>query len=859
MTKVFFLFLLIFINAIVFQNTATANNVYSTENDSSIYNTANHLLALTVDELVEIVDVNPELSKEGRKPLLMIHGWSFDGKPASPGSGFWNHFRRYLLDNPDLKDNFKPYYVEYWSNYVTIHEIAEALRDKMEEAGLHEETVVIMAHSMGGLVARSFMNEHTFASGPAKGLKCGQMVDRLITLGTPHHGSPMANGPARNARLNFPQNLFTSILEAYVFKDMKYNEINRSELRWSNFDNLLNYERYTDEKNQWLVNLNLDTQFDNKTICYTASIDGKFHSNPQNYDEEYELGSWIIYNGLDMVNDGIVPLSSASFSGHDVYRTRHFNHYNHADIIRGKTNKNELFDPMKTDLLEVRPLRLIWPNTSNDLFVKHSQMHEIIWEAPKNISKINIYFSTDNGNTYSVLSENIDAQTGRYTWLAPEINSSECLIKITNAYNEHENAVSVTPFTVFNNHIAFTTPSRTRYFFNYTENSIEWMHEGLNSEVTITYIDSTHNLSQVIVENLPSTSGENTFVMPANTSLLPSSNAYLKAEMYNFEADVFDEESYIFFSEIFKMFPSPALEFISPATNPIDYFGIEGEPLVVNESYHIGWKQEGEIAHVELFLCGENKEIISHIATIIDEPWPETIKYIEWVVPDIIGDEFYFMAEAGATDDSVLFSSFSQNSFRINYRTHIVSPENNEKQVWYYPCFTVDAPAGATKFEFELSLNNEEESPPISFESNEPVFCIEENSGNKLQAGSEYKLLAWAWIENHRTYADQIIFTVTEEENAISFSKTEDSNSFYCYPNPAKETTTFSFNILNSEKVKLVIYDLNGRPIHVIEEGLFSDGKHNIEWQVPASLKSGSYLCTLKTNNRLHTTFLLLQ
>ena len=39
------------------------------------------------DELVEIVDVSPELELEGRKPLLLIHGWSFEGKPAPPGGG----------------------------------------------------------------------------------------------------------------------------------------------------------------------------------------------------------------------------------------------------------------------------------------------------------------------------------------------------------------------------------------------------------------------------------------------------------------------------------------------------------------------------------------------------------------------------------------------------------------------------------------------------------------------------------------------------------------------------------------------------------------------------------------------------
>ncbi|HPR61762.1 MAG TPA: hypothetical protein PLF35_12485, partial [Prolixibacteraceae bacterium] len=32
-----------------------------------------------IDNLLVIEDVSPELSLEGRKPLLLIHGWSFEG------------------------------------------------------------------------------------------------------------------------------------------------------------------------------------------------------------------------------------------------------------------------------------------------------------------------------------------------------------------------------------------------------------------------------------------------------------------------------------------------------------------------------------------------------------------------------------------------------------------------------------------------------------------------------------------------------------------------------------------------------------------------------------------------------------
>jgi CheY-like chemotaxis protein len=66
-----------------------------------------------------------------------------------------------------------------------------ALQAAVEElcAATGATQVAIVAHSMGGLVARAWMRAH----GSAR-------VARLITLGTPHHGTSLANfGPGANA------------------------------------------------------------------------------------------------------------------------------------------------------------------------------------------------------------------------------------------------------------------------------------------------------------------------------------------------------------------------------------------------------------------------------------------------------------------------------------------------------------------------------------------------------------------------------------------------------------------------------------------------------------------------------------
>ncbi|HKK81281.1 MAG TPA: hypothetical protein VJ909_03475, partial [Prolixibacteraceae bacterium] len=310
--------------------------------------------AVEVDSLLYIEDVCPEMDTTGRIPLLLVHGWKFGETPSPPSGGYWNFFRDYLKANSELAEKSKPYYVRYWSNYVSVPEIADELRRKIEEAGFHQKKIAIAAHSMGGLVARSYMEEQVFSTGRHEGQKCGGMVDLLITLGTPHHGSPMANSKARNAHYDFFTNILLAIFEEAVFSETRYDDVNRSDLRWDNYDDLMDYELFADEKNLWLDSLNKKYEFYHKTTCYYGSVKGDKNASTSTTEGQYKVGAYRIEEGFDFKNDGIVPEASAKLDGYTVKNLRYFKGYNHADINRGIDGKREdLFDSLKTDLLEI--------------------------------------------------------------------------------------------------------------------------------------------------------------------------------------------------------------------------------------------------------------------------------------------------------------------------------------------------------------------------------------------------------------------------------------------------------------------------------------------------------------------------
>lgn len=105
-------------------------------------------------------------------PVLLIHGYGCN-------SGYWHWMSKalqearishYALDMEPVLSSI--------DSYVAL--IESAIQRVRAETG--SDQVVIVAHSMGGLAARAYLRDMGNAS-----------VAKVITLGTPHHGTTLAN------------------------------------------------------------------------------------------------------------------------------------------------------------------------------------------------------------------------------------------------------------------------------------------------------------------------------------------------------------------------------------------------------------------------------------------------------------------------------------------------------------------------------------------------------------------------------------------------------------------------------------------------------------------------------------------
>ena len=117
----------------------------------------------------EEMDRDIWMADSGTKGIvLIVHGWSSGHK----------HFTS--LATELAQDRWTVYAVDYICG-ERVEDIGAALADLIDRHVPSGQKLSIVAHSMGGLVSRSAIEQHGIAD----------RVDKLITLGTPHNGIPI--------------------------------------------------------------------------------------------------------------------------------------------------------------------------------------------------------------------------------------------------------------------------------------------------------------------------------------------------------------------------------------------------------------------------------------------------------------------------------------------------------------------------------------------------------------------------------------------------------------------------------------------------------------------------------------------
>jgi triacylglycerol lipase len=121
-----------------------------------------------------------EIERPVGLPVLLIHGYGCN-------SGYWHGMSR-AFQRANILHHAVSLEPMFGSMEDFVPAVAGAVDNLCKSTGA--EKIIIVAHSMGGLVARAYIRDH----GPGR-------IAKVITLGTPHSGTGLANfGVGRNSR-----------------------------------------------------------------------------------------------------------------------------------------------------------------------------------------------------------------------------------------------------------------------------------------------------------------------------------------------------------------------------------------------------------------------------------------------------------------------------------------------------------------------------------------------------------------------------------------------------------------------------------------------------------------------------------
>ncbi len=94
-------------------------------------------------------------------------------------------------------------------------------------------------------------------------------------------------------------------------------------------------------------------------------------------------------------------------------------------------------------------------------------------------------------------------------------------------------------------------------------------------------------------------------------------------------------------------------------------------------------------------------------------------------------------------------------------------------------------------------------------------------------------------------FVETEILTSTEESDVFELPKqiVLEQN----YPNPFNPSTKITFSVPNAEQLTLKVYDMLGREVAVLANGLFNSGSHSVQFDA-SRFSSGIYFYTLQTS-----------
>ncbi|RJP62698.1 MAG: M6 family metalloprotease domain-containing protein [Ignavibacteriales bacterium] len=289
------------------------------------------------------------------------------------------------------------------------------------------------------------------------------------------------------------------------------------------------------------------------------------------------------------------------------------NAYNGTSTYVSVENISASGNEMTADLKISQPaeyLQVASPNGGESW--QGSSSKTIQWSS-NGVNEVDIELSIDNGSTWTVIEEDLDASTGEYEWVVPNTPSAECLIKVTDSGDNSNIDESNSTFTITAAPVVeVMSPNGGEEFKVGEQVEITWTSASVTS-VKIQYSTDNGNTWQNVIVITPS-DGSYNWTVPDK----PSEECLVKIiDISN--GNVVDESD-----DVFTIMGSAALQLMSPNG---------GEVYLGGETVEITWSSSN-VENVKIEYSMDNG---SSWNVIVSET--ESNGSYDWVLPDEYSNE----------------------------------------------------------------------------------------------------------------------------------------------------------------------------------------------------------------------------
>lgn len=198
--------------------------------------------------------------------------------------------------------------------------------------------------------------------------------------------------------------------------------------------------------------------------------------------------------------------------------------------------KYDISDAVFTIVAPTPVITVTNPNGGNAFYV--GTAYNITWNYQYvNSSFVKIEYSTDNGNTWSTIT-NSTAISSSYSWTVPNTPSTQCLVKVSEFGNPSVFDVSNAVFSIVTPYITVNSPNGGETWNGCTSQSISWSGYGVSGPYKVEYstdngvnyttLVSSTSSSSYTWNPVPNSQSNNTLIrvsLVSNSSVYDESNA----------------------------------------------------------------------------------------------------------------------------------------------------------------------------------------------------------------------------------------------------------------------------------------------------------------------------------------------